>query len=97
MPQAARRSELSLSAATAESFWDASHKKGWSGDLHGQVGAMHRDLEQRLLAGSFDMAVIPLSGRPLDAVLARVSRGAGWIALAGGFAGVAAMMAALLG
>lgn len=97
MPQVARRSELSFSAATAESFWDVPHKKGWSGEAHGQVGAMHRELEQRLLAGSFDMAVIPLPVTPLDAVITRVSRGAGWMALAGGFAGVVAMMVALLG
>jgi hypothetical protein len=68
----------------------------WSGELHGEVAAMHRAIEQRLSAGSFDLAVIPLPVRPVEDMLARLSRAAGWITLAGAFTGAASMVVALL-
>ena len=69
----------------------------WSGELHGEVAAMHRAIEQRLLSGSFELAVIPLPARPVEELLARVSRAAGWLTLAGAAAGVVAALATLLG
>lgn len=69
----------------------------WSGELHGEVGAMHRAIEQRLLSGAFDLAVVPLPVRPGEELIARVSRTVGWLALASGAAGAVTMAWALLG
>lgn len=69
----------------------------WSSELHGEVGAMHRAIEQQLLAGSFAVAVVPLPARPMEELLVRVSRAAGWMTLAGAAVGTATALATLLG
>ena len=58
----------------------------WSGDLHGSVGEMHRAIEERL-AGPERMVVLPLPTRPVETLVATMSRLAGWAALGGGVAG----------
>lgn len=89
MPEAAR---LSHQAPTVTSI----PRPPSTGALHGEVAAMHRAIEQRLTSGPFDMAVVPLQLRPLDAMLSRGSRAVGWAVLAGGFAAAARTIATLL-
>lgn len=88
MPDAARLFEHPPVIVTAA--------PSWSGELHGEVGAMHRSIEQRLLAGAFDLAVVPLPVRQLEGLIARLSRAAGWLVLAGAGLGVAGSAVALL-
>lgn len=80
MPDAARLFEHTPVADAADPWW--------SGELHGEVGAMHRSIEQRLLSGSFNLAVVPLPVRPLEELIARLSRATGWLVLAGAGVGV---------
>lgn len=68
----------------------------WSGELHGEVGAMQRAIEQRLLSESFAMAVVPLPVRPVEQLIASVSSAVGWLVLVGAAAGVADLTLALL-
>lgn len=74
MPDAARRYEQS-SATPPNS------QSSWSIEPYGEVGAMHRTIEQRLLFDAFNLAVIPLQARPLEKILDRVSRASGWVVL----------------
>ena len=68
----------------------------WAGEPHGEIGAMYRAIEQRLAAESFALAVIPLPGRPAEKILARLSRVAGWLVLAGVALGLMIVLAALV-
>ena len=88
MPQAARKYSQVPRHVEAPRVDSA-----WSGDSHGAVGAMHRAIEERLLAGQEGFAVIPLPIRPSDRLLARVSRLAGWGALAACFVVAGVMLA----
>ena len=53
---------------------------------------MHREIEERLIAGPDRIAVIPLPTRPGDALVATSSRIGGWMALGGGIVAALALI-----
>lgn len=73
-----------------------SARPAWSGELHGEVGAMQRTIEQRLLSESFAIAVVPLPIRRVEQLITSVSRAVGWLVLAGAVAGVVDLTLTLL-
>lgn len=89
MPEAAR--PYNHISATAQAAG-----RSWSGEAHGGVGVMHRAIEQRLLAESFAMAVVPLPTRPAERILALFSRVMGWAVLAGIAVGLITALTALI-
>ena len=67
------------------------------GQLHGEVGEMHRAIERRLLSEPFVLTVIPLPISPAEKLFTSISRLVGWATLAGSAAGASACMIKLLG
>lgn len=61
----------------------------WSGQVGGDVAALHQAIEAGLLDARLPAALV-LPERPVDALLRTVSRAAGWIGLAVAFAAAGA-------
>lgn len=68
---------------------DGGADTAWSGEVHGEVAALHHAIESRLLDTAQAVAG-DVAERPVDALLRTVSRATGWACLALGFVGAGA-------